>query len=106
VIVGDERIGEEEVEHVALDRGVRPRLFLEEPDRGLIAVERGPQLALADEGPGPKRRVALLARVLADAGAFGRGGLELLFVDELVDGLTGGLAADLIGLSHGGLLSL
>ncbi len=98
VIVGDERIGVEEIEHVALERGVRPGLVLEEADRRLVAVEGSPQLALPDQGPGPEPGVAALAGVFAEAGALGRGGLELLLGDELLDRFAGRLAADPAGI--------
>ena len=58
LVVGDERVGVEELEHVALDGGVRPGLFLEEADGGLVAVEGRAQLAFLDQGPGPEGVVA------------------------------------------------
>jgi hypothetical protein len=105
-VVGDERLGIEELEHVALERGVGPRLFLEKTDRGLVAVEGRPKLALFDEGPGPEGVVAEAPRFLADAGGLGRRGLVLLLVDKLFDGLAGGLASGLRFRSHGHLLRI
>ena len=101
VVVNDEGMAEEKIEHVALERGVGPRLFLEEPDRGLVAVEGGAELAFLDERPGPEGIVAGLPGLFADAGGFGGGGFEFLLVDELVDGLAGGLELRL-GLRIGG----
>ncbi len=90
-VVGDERLGVEEVEHVALDGGVRPGLFLEEADGGLVAVEGRAELAFLDQGPGPEGDGVRLAGLFADPGALSGRGLELLFVDEFIDGLAGGL---------------
>jgi hypothetical protein len=104
VVVGDERLGVEEVEHVALERGVRPRLFFKESDRRFVAVKGRPQLALFDQGPGPEGIVAETAGFLADAGGFLGGGFELLFRDELFDSLTGGLELRLGFGSHGCIL--
>ena len=85
MVVGDERLGEEEVQHVAVDGALRPGLVLEEADGRLVAVEGRPELGFLDQGPGPSRLVAPAPGRLADAGGlFGRL-LEFLLVDELVE---------------------
>ena len=91
LVVGDERVGVEELEQVVLDGGGGPGLLLEEADGGLVAVEGRAQLAFLDQGPGPEGVVGGGAGRFADAGALGGGGLEFLLTDELLDGLAGGL---------------
>ena len=87
-VIGREGLGEEKVQHVAVDGGLRPGLLFEEADGGLVAVEAGAKLDFLDQGPGPERFVTGAPGLVAEArGLFG-GLFEFLLVDEPLDELA------------------
>ena len=83
--VGGEGVGVVELEDGLRHRILGPRLLFQKAHRGLVAVERHPQLGLLDQGAGPVRGVALGRRAFADGRHRLRGGLELLLGDQPVD---------------------
>ncbi len=83
--VEDQRLAVEQVQDRAVERLFGPGLLFVGAHRGLEAAERGLELHLADEGPGPALLVPGLAGGIADLRhALGRL-LHLLLGDQAID---------------------
>jgi hypothetical protein len=93
LVVSVEGLGVEKVEHVPVERGVRPGLFLQEADRGLVAVEGGAELDLLDEGPGPEGLVAAAPGFRPQLGGLVGRRFVFLFLLEPLDRLAAAFLA-------------